>query len=383
MPKEGIFSPKFPLNCLLKERRLNQQLFPYHPDIRLSRTPSGAFYASEEVFELSKEKVFRNSWQWIGVQNAVREAGSAFPFELLEGFLGEPLVLTRADDGQVRLLSNVCTHRGNLLARKPGACKVLRCSYHGRRFGLDGQLQSAPGFEDREGFPEKDDHLPSLPLAEWGQFLFGSLGADFPFDELISGLKPFLQWIPMQLRLDGTRTKDFVFDASWMLYVENYLEGFHIPFVHPTLNAVIDVRQYETLRLERGVLQKAIAKDEEVAFDLPPQSPDYGKRIAAYYFWLFPNTMLNFYPWGLSINVVKPLGIQKTKVSFITYVSQPQLLDTGAGAALEKVEMEDEDVVLSVQEGLKSQIYAGGKYAPEHEQGVHHFHGLLWEALNR
>jgi choline monooxygenase len=120
-----------------------------------------------------------------------------------------------------------------------------------------------------------------------------------------------------------------------------------------------------------------IAAEGQPTLDLHPSSPDHGKRVAAYYFWMFPNIMFNFYPWGLSVNIVKPMGIAKTQVTFLTYVLRPPLLDQGAGADLDRVEMEDEEVVLDVQRGVKSRLYDRGRYSPTMEQGVHQFHQLL------
>lgn len=356
--------------------------FEIDPDILIAETPPARFYSDPELYARIREQVFARSWQWIGVHGAVREQGSAFPFDLLEGLLDEPLLLTRAEDGLIRLLSNVCTHRGNVLVRKAGPCKAIRCAYHGRRFDLDGSLRSAPGFEGATDFPRPQDDLPHIAMAEWGPFLFANLNPQLSFGIWIADLKNYLHWLPLtQFRLDSTRTKEYVFDAHWALYVENYLEGFHIPFVHSGLNATMEISQYETELLEWGVLQKAIAKEGQIIFDLPEESPDHGKRIGAYYFWLFPNLMLNFYPWGLSINIVKPQGLQKTKVHFLTYVHQPQLLGRGAGADLQAVEMEDEEVVLSVQRGIKARKYDRGRYSPQHERGVHHFHRLLLDLL--
>jgi choline monooxygenase len=353
------------------------------PDIFLARTPPGSFYHDKALYAAMRDKVFARSWQWIGVHNAVRENGSAFPFDLLEGMLDEPLLLTKAEDGLIRLMSNVCTHRGNLLVQKAGPCKAIRCNYHGRRFDLEGKVSFAPGFEDCPDFPGESDHLPTVPMAEWGPFLFANLHPQHAFGLWMAEVKNYFHWLPLgQFRLDSTRTKDFTFDAHWALYVENFLEGFHIPFVHKGLNAAIDIKQYETELLEWGTLQKAIAREGEIAFDLPPESPDHGKRVAAYYFWLFPNLMLNFYPWGLSLNVVKPQGLHRTKVSFLTYVYQPQLLGQGAGADLDVVEMEDEAVVMTVQRGIKARMYQRGRYSPSHERGVHHFHRLLFQLLH-
>jgi choline monooxygenase len=147
--------------------------------------------------------------------------------------------------------------------------------------------------------------------------------------------------------------------------------------VHAGLNAVIDYGSYTTELFPYSNLQLGIAKDDEDCFELPETSIDFGKRIAAYYFWVFPNMMFNFYPWGLSINVVQPLSISKTKVSFYTYVWKEEKYDKGAGSGLDKVEMEDEEVVQNVQKGIRSRFYTHGRYSVTREQGTHHFHRLI------
>ena len=92
--------------------------------------------------------------------------------------------------------------------------------------------------------------------------------------------------------------------------------------------------------------------------------------------------MLNFYPWGLSINIVKPINIKKTKVQFLSYVYDESKLDLGAGASLDKVEREDEFVVEGVQKGINSKFYKAGRFSPSKEKGVHHFHTLLSNSYN-
>src|SRR5207237_10814751 len=122
-----------------------------------------------------------------------------------------------------------------------------------------------------------------------------------------------------------------------------------------------------------GVLQIGTADANADTFELSPGSPEYGKRIAAYYFWFFPNLMFNFYPWGLSINIVRPLAADLTRVSFISYVWKPDRLGRGAGAALDRVEREDEAIVEATHRGLKSGFYTRGRYSPTRETGPHHF----------
>jgi choline monooxygenase len=119
------------------------------------------------------------------------------------------------------------------------------------------------------------------------------------------------------------------------------------------------------------------AKDSQAAFDLPVSAPDHGRRIAAYYAWIFPNLMLNFYPWGLSLNRVVPEAIDRTRIEFRAYVGDEAKLGQGAGGALHDVELEDEAIVEAVQRGVRSRFYRKGRYSPTRERGTHHFHRLL------
>ncbi len=169
--------------------------------------------------------------------------------------------------------------------------------------------------------------------------------------------------------------------AHWALYLDNYLEGFHIPYVHAGLAEVVDYGTYACEIFPHAVLQVGHARGAEDRFALPAGSPDAGTAIAAYWFWLWPNTMLNVYPWGISVNVVKPLAVDRTRVSFLSYVSDPSRLGSGAGGDLDRVEQEDEAIVEAVQHGVRARLYDRGRYSPAREAGVHHFHRLLAAAL--
>jgi choline monooxygenase len=355
--------------------------FFIHPDIAQARTPHTDLYTDPVLFKLAKEKLFAPSWQFIGDTGLVPSPGEAYPFTLLEGFLDEPLVLTKDENGTHRLLSNVCTHRGNLVVNEPCRLAHLRCRYHGRLFNLDGSFRSMPEFKEVQDFPSPADNLHQLPLAKWGNWLFTSLG-DSPHDLYWQEIIERLSWLPLDSYVFHPEcTRDFIVDAHWALYCENYLEGFHIPFVHAGLNSVIDFGNYTTELFRHSSLQLGIAKEGEDCFDLPPDSPDYGKKVAAYYFFVFPNTMFNFYPWGLSVNIVQPLGLQKTKVTFLTYISDASRFNTGAGSGLDTVEMEDEAVVQAVQKGVRSRFYSHGRYSVTREQGTHHFHRIIADQI--
>lgn len=92
--------------------------------------------------------------------------------------------------------------------------------------------------------------------------------------------------------------------------------------------------------------------------------------------------MFNFYPWGLSLNIVQPVSHNKTKVSFITYMLDESKYNKGAGSNLDKVEMEDEEIVQNVQKGIHSRFYSQGRYSVKRERGTHHFHRLLADFIN-
>lgn len=352
--------------------------FYVDPEIAKARTLATDFYTDPGCYQEAKEKIFASSWQFIGDAALVSEPGQCCPVTLLENYLDEPLVLTRDKDSKLHLLSNVCTHRGNIVVNEPCRITNLRCRYHGRQFRHDGQFVSMPEFKEVENFPSEADHLVQLPLFQWGPWLFASLNKNNACEFYLKDMMDRLNWLPVnEFALESSLSKDYIVKAHWALYCENYLEGFHIPFVHAGLNAVIDFGNYTTELFERSNLQLGIAKDDDDIFDLPVSSPDYGKRVAAYYFFVFPNMMFNFYPWGLSINIVQPLSIETCKVSFLTYVWKKEKLNTGAGSDLDTVEMEDEEVVEAVQKGIRSRFYSHGRYSVTREQGTHHFHRLI------
>jgi len=355
---------------------------PTFEPIERAWTPSSKLYTDPGTYSEVLEKVFARSWQWVGDDRLVKAPGQVSPLTLLEGSLDEPIVLTRDTQDALHCLSNVCTHRGMLVCEAGGNERFLRCRYHGRRFGLDGRFQDMPEFEAAENFPSESDHLSRVPMARWRSHLFAGVAPAIGFEEWISPVQERVSWMPIESFFhEPSRQKDYFVSANWALYVDNYLEGFHIPFIHNALAGTLDYGNYRTELFAGGNLQLGVAKAGEPCFDLPPDSPDFGERIGAYYFWLFPNLMLNFYPWGLSINVVKPLGPSKTKVSFIQYVGDPSKLDDGAGSGLDRVEREDEAVVEAVQRGLRSRFYDRGRYSPTRETGTHQFHQLLLRSL--
>lgn len=326
-------------------------------DIRKAKTLPVDFYLDPQYFELSKGRIFARTWQFAARPDAVNDLT---PFTLLPNFLDEPLLLTR----EGKCLSNVCTHRGKILVEKPCDPNLIRCGYHGRRFSLDGKFISMPEFDGVENFPGEADNLKEIATAEVKGFRFVSLEPVESFENYLSGVEHLFESI--ETPLNRTAARDYEVNAHWALYCENYLEGFHIPYVHKGLNEIVDYGTYTTETFRYSSLQTGYDDDG---------------NPAARYLFVFPNTMFNFYPWGISLNVVEPISPSKTRVRFLTYVSDESKLNTGAGADLHGVEMEDEAVVESVQKGIRSRFYSYGRYSPTREQGTHHFHRLVAEFM--
>lgn len=353
-----------------------------HPDLRAARTLPGDFYRDPAWFAWQREALFARAWHLAPALATVRAEGEAHPFTLLPGCLDEPLVALH-DGARARCLSNVCTHRAMPLVAAPCTRKTLRCGYHGRRFGLDGRCLGAPGFDDLPAPGASDDDLAAVATAWWRALPFVSLGPALPFADWLGDAAERLAMLPLdKLLYDPSGARSYTVHAHWALYVENYLEGLHVPFVHPGLARALAMGQYRTELLSSSVLQVGAARpDDGAVMPGDPSRPD--DRAAAYYLWLFPGLMLNFYPWGLSVNAVVPEAYDRTRVDYLRYVWDAARMGEGAGGDLDTVEREDDAVVEAVQRGIGARAYGGGRYAPGWEAGVHAFHRRVAEVAGQ
>ncbi len=344
-----------------------------HPDICKAETLPSEYYTDEKLYHQILDK-FPTSWSFIGPSSVLNQ-NTVVPVSI--GKI--PMLLTKKGD-EINCVSNVCTHRGMILCQENKTTSSIICPYHGRTFSLDGKIKHMPKFSGVENFPAPSDDLPCAQVVNWHGMLFANLSASKTFDEYISVVEERMNFIEFsRLTIVDNLARLHDISANWMLYVDNYLEGFHIPYVHKGLNSVIDYSNYETEVFDDAVLQVGYAVDGEEVFDIPAGHQDYGKNIAAYYWWIFPNLMLNFYPWGLSINVVKPKGISSTQVVYHGMVLDQDKFGIGAGGDLDTVEHEDQDIVEGCNLGMNSPLYHRGRYSPTMEKGVHHFHRLLTE----
>ena len=343
-----------------------------HPEIAKAKTLPSNYYTDESLYNSLLEK-FSTTWNFVG-HVAMLEQATTIP--VLIG--NNPMMLTKDESGEFHCISNVCTHRGMVLTERSTNRRTIQCPYHGRKFNLCGKLKFMPEFEQAENFPSSSDDLPSKKVNNWHGLLFANLQNDDSFDSFISVVEDRMNFLNIEdFQFDSKLDKTHHLDTNWVLYVDNYLEGFHIPFVHNELNSVLDYSSYETQLFDNGVLQIGFAKEGEAKFDLPKTHVDYGKSIAAYYWWLFPNLMLNFYPWGLSINIVNPNGYAKTVVKYHGLIADQTKVGLGAGGDVDLVELQDQEIVEACFRGMKSSLYNRGRYSPKMETGVHNFHRIL------
>ena len=349
-------------------------------------------YTDPAVLELEKEKIFRRTWQLAGTtRHACGEAGGAAKTlaepetYLCADIVGEPVVLCRDSSGVLRAFSNVCRHRAGPIAEGAGCRKTLRCGYHGWTYTLDGRLIGTPDVEGMEFFDRSTMGMVPLALAEWEQFLFVNFDRDAP------ALATFLEDIPERARrfsipeFEFAERRDYVVECNWKVYVDNYLEGYHIPIAHPGLMREIDYAGYRVEPRRYSSRQIAPVRPKDGAGERVYGEP--GQEEALYY-WVFPNLMLNLYPENLQVNLIVPLTHEKTLTIFEWYyrdANSPAVRERMKRAVEFSHQVQNEDIHLceAVQRGLRSATYDRGRYSVKRENGVHHFHSLLVEFLER
>ena len=359
---------------------MNLRSLEIHSDIRQAKGLPGWVYSSEEVFEQCKEKLFPRVWhplaekQTIGSRN-----GFVYPCKLMKGCLDEPLIISRDIYGKLHCLSNVSTHRGHILVRDAGMKEELRCRYSGTTYDLGGTCLNMPGVDQ----VQDSDHLPGIPMEGWEKWLFGSLNPAFSVNEWTSEVSKLLTNLPM-LRWEyrPNLSQDMMVRANWALCCDNYLEGLHVPFINPGLAGQFDFPKDKIRLLPYGVIRTAIARPGEQSFGRLPDCPAEHKKVGAFFCWLFPNILLTIYPWGMLMVVLRPLGPKLTMASYNFYgEDRPELAEWAA--QIKQTGAEDERALESMQEGVGSRLYNRGRYVPEEEAGLHHFHRLLLDFLKK
>lgn len=315
------------------------------------------WYTDPAMTGIDRAGVLARSWQYAGPSSWLDAEGAVHPVDIA----GEPVILVRGD--RIRAFYNVCKHRGGPLATEPECRKTLSCKYHGWTYRLDGSLRGVPKFDRAELFDPDAFGLTEIPVLAWSGLLFvrlepGGWEADEVLDPIAMEALPFRERVTYDL------------DCDWKVYVDNYLEGYHIPHVHPDLCDLLTFTEYETRIDAWGSVQSS---------PIPESDGPYGAGTARYHH-LWPNTMLNILPGRVQVNTVVPLGPRRTRVVFDYFMA-----DGGGDLAADMafsdlVQDEDRRICEHVQRGLESRGYDRGRYSVEMEPAVWRFHALLRRA---
>ncbi len=348
-----------------------------------ARTIPSSWYTDSQFLASEKEKIFWHTWQPVGHAATVAEPGAYLACEVT----GEPCAIVRGSDGVLRAFSNVCRHRASTILDGSGCAKALRCPYHGWTYSLKGELLAAPEFQGVENWDRKDVRLPGMRVEQWGPYIFLNVDSQAP------GLSEVLGDIPAQVaalgcpvdQLHFSYRRDYLIRCNWKVYIDNYLEGYHLPAAHPSLFRELDYSAYRVDTFRYHSSQYAPIRPARAGADEPRRyvGADEGNR--ALYFWIFPNFMLNVYPDNLSSNIILPIGHDQTLTIFewFTYAKDGQAPEISLETVAFSDEIQQEDIRIceNVQKGLGSRTYDRGRYSVKRENGVYHFHSLLEEFL--
>lgn len=339
------------------------------------------WYLDPRIEQAERDQVFGANWIAVGRLDQVAENGQYFTVELA----GEPLVVVRGSDGELRAFFNVCRHHAAAVVNSPcGTLQQMRCPYHGWTYGLDGSLKGAPEFAGVRNFDRGANGLVPVRVETWEHFVFVTFNPGAP------ALAVFLGDLPARVATLGLSNlhffarKTYTLACNWKVCVDNYLDGgYHVPHLHKGLNSVLDYREYTIENSVRYSLQSSplVSSHEHESF----AATRTGDR--AYYYWLYPNFMINIYEGVMDTNLVLPLAADRCLVQFDFFfkdVSDAALpANTRSVEVSDRIQDEDVDICESVQRGLQSRAYRMGRLSMRREAGEHLFHRLLAADLRR
>jgi len=358
--------------------------FSINPDVARAATLPANLYTDPAMLGMEQDKLFRGTWQYAASLDTLRHPGNFAAVDVM----GTPLVLTRDLNGELRAFYNVCRHRAGTVAKGFGNRKTLQCQYHGWLYGLDGKLKNAPEIEGTEDFNPADFCLVPVRVESWGPFAFVNMDGQAP------PLLEVLGKIPQETakfdfsHMRSVKRHDYFVESNWKVYVDNYLEGYHVPIAHPGLFREIDYAQYrvDTFRYyssQYAPIRPARAKDASGRVYMQMTGDDQ-----ALYYWLFPNFMLNIYMGMLQINIVVPMGHDRTKVIFEWFFADDASAQSWDKLSesiefSDEIQREDAEICANVWRNLQTGVYSSGRFVAQRENGVHHFHTLYEEFLKR
>ncbi len=325
------------------------------------------FYLGADMLAQDQSLVFARSWQLVAHRDDLAGRGD----HVVTRIADTPVLVVRGDDGMLRAFPNVCRHRAGPLVLASGrGARALYCRYHGWTYGLDGRLRHAPEMQGAADFEAGAIRLPPLPVVEWLGLVFVNLAArPVPFESVFAGIAERIAPVDFSA-MHHVHSQDYEVHCNWKVYVDNFVEGYHLPYVHEALTQALDYRAYNTEVADWYSLQHSPVANTDAV---------YGQG-RAYYYFIYPSTMLNIMPDRLQANRVLPLAPDRCRVEFHYYYLpdlEAQARIAGDLEFTDRVQREDGAICESVQLGLASGFYEAGRLSPKREAGVWQFHRLL------
>ncbi len=383
-------------------RGFSNKDFFVDPDIRKAESLPDSAFNDPNFLELELNMIFNKTWMLvphgaIGRSTPLRELlsrpGSRVPFSLL----GKPLFLQRNSKKEINCFPNVCTHAWHPLVESASIGGSIVCPQHGREFDSDGRFVFHKGFEKLENFPRESDNLRRLHVENWGPLISVCLGEPLaPFKKIAENVKESIPGIDLEsLKHQPVANEVREVAGNWKQHAWNYMDNYHIRFVHKGpggLVDAIDLETYTTELYEYSALQWAYARRAEDGFDeqqvatrfRDPKNSD--KRVLALWWFIFPNLTLNFYPWGLSVNQYLPADGRpdRTEFHWLQYsIDDAKFKQRNKIWLNEQVDTEDIEAISLVSKGVRSGFAPRGRFAPREELGPHWLHRLIYATIFR
>jgi len=337
------------------------------------------WYVDARIAELERQTVFSRTWHMVGRVDQLEEPGQF----VTAAVAGEPIVVVRGSDGALRAFFNVCRHHAAAVVTEPcGQTSILHCPYHGWNYGLDGSLKGMPEFEGVRNFDRQQNGLLPVRVETWEKFVFINLDSQAaPLEKFLGGLVKRVAPLNVS-KLHYFDTRTYEIHCNWKVFIDNYLDGgYHVPHLHKGLNSVLDYKEYTIENQDRHCLQSS----PMVASDHDPATGTTRRGDRAWYFWQYPNLMINCYEGYMDTNLVIPVDVDHCRVIFDFYFADvsaaSQDYNQQSVAVGDVVQDEDQGICEAVQRGLKSRAYGAGRLSVRREAGEHLFHRLLAEDL--
>ncbi len=328
---------------------------------------AGRYYVEPQLYEAERQAIFRRCWQMLGPVSQVAAPGQYLAVEIA----GWKVFVIRGRDGALRAFHNVCRHRGaRLFEEGSGECAVLRCPYHHWTYDEGGNLRSAPQFGDDPGFRIEDWPLEPVAVDTWRGLLFVAIAPETSLIEQLGDLPAELADDPIET-FQPAADRRFVMRSNWKTYTDNFVEGYHIPGIHPSFLKVIEFNAFLTEARRGMVRMSAPQKDGSI----------YGGK----WLWMWPNWTLSIFPGGMNTSRIAPLGIDSTELFYHFYFNDTSPATEASRertiAINSDIVREDFGICEHTQRNYASGAYRPGPLSPRHEQGVSYFQGAVLKAL--